>query len=272
MAYARQNNDPPLAVFLGPTLDSRDARMILPGVYLPPAEQGSLVKLVLDRPVRGIVLIDGAFGRVPAVRHKEILWVLSRGIPVWGAASMGALRAAELAGFGMQGFGFVYRWFRRTPLLDDDEVAVAMGPSEMGSQPLSDALVNIRASLRRAERNSGLRRELRLLLERLATDTYFPQRTYSYLIEEARRLLGERHGNELDDLSRWLAAHAIDRKRIDAVGLLRWIAAHPGAMRKPVGLMPFVMTESWAYDLESAGVEAWADRPEGARSSSGPDA
>ena len=42
----------------------------------------------------------GAFASVPAVRHKEILWALSEGIPVIGAASIGALRAAELTAFG----------------------------------------------------------------------------------------------------------------------------------------------------------------------------
>ena len=45
---------------------------------------------------RQSLIIDGSFQSQPAVRHKEILWALSRGIPVIGAASMGALRAAEL--------------------------------------------------------------------------------------------------------------------------------------------------------------------------------
>ena len=43
-----------------------------------------------------ILIIDGVFQSEPAVRHKEILWALSLGVPVVGAASMGALRAAEL--------------------------------------------------------------------------------------------------------------------------------------------------------------------------------
>ena len=72
-------------------------------IYLPPAEQGSVVRAVRAYQPRAIVLIDGSFGKVPAVRHKEILWALAKGIPVFGRASMGALRAAELAGFGMQG-------------------------------------------------------------------------------------------------------------------------------------------------------------------------
>ena len=84
-------------VFLGPTLPAAQAEAILDALYLPPAEQGSVVRTVRDFSPSAIVLIDGAFGKVPAVRHKEILWALACGIPVLGAASMGAIRAAELA-------------------------------------------------------------------------------------------------------------------------------------------------------------------------------
>ena len=62
------------------------------------------VEVALERPV-AIGLIDGYFERVPSVSHKEILWAMSQGIVVIGAASMGALRAAELAPFGMLGVG-----------------------------------------------------------------------------------------------------------------------------------------------------------------------
>ena len=171
----------------------------------------------------------------------------------------------------MQGFGVIYRWYRTTPLLDDDEVAVAMGPRELGSRPLSDALINIRTSLRRAQRRSVLGRDIRLLLEDVAKRTYFPQRTYSYLIEEAARLLGERHRSGLDNLSLWLAEHAVDRKRMDAVGLLRFIAAHPEALEAPVRGVPFTMTESWAFDLESAGIGGVASDCEGLHTGPGPD-
>ena len=39
-------------------------------------------------------VIDGAFLSGPAVWHREIIWALSQGVQVLGAASMGALRAA----------------------------------------------------------------------------------------------------------------------------------------------------------------------------------
>jgi hypothetical protein len=45
------------------------------------------------------------FDSTPAVLHKEILWAMDRGVGVSGAASMGALRAAELHWYGMVGVG-----------------------------------------------------------------------------------------------------------------------------------------------------------------------
>src|SRR5687768_18095211 len=125
-----------LVVFLGPTLPQDEAAAILDATYLPPAEQGSVVRAVRTYRPRGIVLIDGSFGKVPAVRHKEIFWALAKGITMFGAASMGAMRAAELATLGMQGYGFIYRWYSLTPLADDDEVAVAMSPADLGAEAL----------------------------------------------------------------------------------------------------------------------------------------
>src|SRR5690242_12155833 len=101
-----------IVVFLGPTLPPEQASRHLDALYLPPAEQGSIFRVARTLQPRVIALIDGSFAKVPAVRHKEVLWALSRGIAVYGAASMGALRAAELGRFGMRGHGLIYRWYR----------------------------------------------------------------------------------------------------------------------------------------------------------------
>src|SRR5581483_2813112 len=82
-----------------------------------------------------------------AVWHKEILWALTQGIHVYGSASIGALRAAELAPFGMVGVGRIFEAYRDGRLEDDDEVAVVHGPAEHAFQVHSEALVNLRATL-----------------------------------------------------------------------------------------------------------------------------
>ena len=63
------------------------------------------------RGASAIGIVDGLFHGVPPVWHKEILFALSEGVAVAGGASMGALRAAECAAFGMVGLGDVYRLY-----------------------------------------------------------------------------------------------------------------------------------------------------------------
>jgi len=135
-----------VTVFLGPTLAVAEARAVLDADYLPPAACGDVMRAALRRP-RAVALVDGVFDRVPAVWHKEILFALSEGIHVYGAASMGALRAAELDRFGMRGIGEVYLAYADGSLEDDDEVAVAHGDAAEGFRAMSDAMVDVRATL-----------------------------------------------------------------------------------------------------------------------------
>ena len=129
-------------VFVGPTLAAAEVRARLPdAVVLPPVAVGEVLARVRRRPPRVIAIIDGYFERMAAVWHKELLCALARGVAVWGAASMGALRAAELAPFGMRGVGPIYRAFARGALVADDEVAVAHLPAAHGYRAISDALV-----------------------------------------------------------------------------------------------------------------------------------
>src|SRR3954469_15630639 len=130
-------------IFTGPTLTAEAVRAELDAVCLPPVAQGDVYRIGLRKP-RAIGIIDGYFERLPAVWHKEILWAMSQGIHVFGSASMGALRASELAPFGMEGVGKIFEAYRDGVLEDDDEVAVAHGSSETGYRVLSDATLNIR--------------------------------------------------------------------------------------------------------------------------------
>ena len=63
-----------IAVLLGPTLPVAEARTHLDAIYLPPAEQGSVFRAVVEHRPAVLAIIDGAFAQRPAVRHKEILW------------------------------------------------------------------------------------------------------------------------------------------------------------------------------------------------------
>lgn len=145
-----------VVVFLGPSLPVEAARRVLPdATFLPPARQGDVWR-ALARTPRVIVLIDGVFDGVPSVWHREILAALDAGVKVLGASSMGALRAAELHGMGMQGVGEIFAGYRDGTLLDDADVALLHADAEHGFRPLTVPLVNVRHVARVARQRKVL--------------------------------------------------------------------------------------------------------------------
>jgi hypothetical protein len=220
-------------VFAGPTLSG--AASPDPGddiVYLPPVSQGDVYRLVAAEP-DAIGIVDGRFQDVPAVWHKEILWALNAGVPVYGSASMGALRAAELHPFGMRGVGWVFAAYRDGVLEDDDEVTVAHVGREDGYLPLSEAMVNIRRTLALAAGCGVIGTGTADALIRLAKSTFYPSRGYPGLLHDGRRA-GLDTG-ELDALRDWLPVHRLDQKRADAVAMVRAMRDGPvaGGYRPP---------------------------------------
>ncbi|TQS25183.1 TfuA-like protein [Microbispora sp. KK1-11] len=176
-----------LAVFLGPSLPLDEARRLLPdATYLPPARQADLVSL-LDDPPAAIGLVDGEFHQSRSVWHKEILLALERGVHVFGAASMGALRAAELERYGMIGVGAVFEQYASGRLTDDDEVALRYSRDDGCYVPLSEPMVNIRATLA-AAREAGLPRDLCGLAEREAKRLYYPDRCRRAVVDRLRAM------------------------------------------------------------------------------------
>src|SRR3954468_20307934 len=99
-----------IAVFLGPSLPQTRARSILEAAYYPPARKGDIYR-VMTSGVDTILLIDGLFHNTPSVWQRELLDAVEEGFSVFGASSMGALRAAELHTFGMKGHGVVFDWY-----------------------------------------------------------------------------------------------------------------------------------------------------------------
>ncbi|MEO1160934.1 MAG: TfuA-like protein [Pseudomonadota bacterium] len=210
-----------IAVFIGPTISAATAGEYLDAQYLPPAAQGDVFKAAQDAPL-AIGIVDGYFHRVPSVWHKEILWALSQGIHVFGSASMGALRAAELDSFGMVGVGRIYEDYRDGIISNDDEVAVTHGPAETGYLALSEALANIRPTLLKAQQQQVISSTTGAALLKLAEATFFPERSYDNLIAGARQ--ENLPGREIDTLSDWLKAGRIDQKKHDAIDMLKHMA------------------------------------------------
>ena len=216
-------------VFTGPTLPAHEAVALLPAIVLPPARQGDVWRAVRAHRPTAIGLIDGVFRHEPAVWHREILWALGEGVTMFGAASMGALRAAELSAFGMVGIGRVFEAFRDgvwpgfgEAFEDDDEVAVTHAPEAIGAMALSDAMVDLRDTLLAAEAAGLLARPERDALAATLKARAFPDRSCAALLDAAQRQLGPARASVLRE---WLPSGRVARKRLDAIAMLRALAA-----------------------------------------------
>jgi hypothetical protein len=237
-----------MIVFVGPTLPAGEVAALVPRATIaPPAAVGDVLAAA-GRRIRRIVLVDGYFERMAAVWHKEILIALERGIEVWGAASMGAIRAAELARFGMRGAGAVYRGFASGALVADDEVAVAHLPADYGYRVTSDALVNLRDGLARAAAARVIAARTAARLVELARARYYRERSWTQLVIDG--VAAELPRRQLDALAAWQARIRPDRKAADARLLLHRLATLPP--RRPRAI---AVPRTWAL----AQLVTWLD-------------
>ena len=168
-------------IFAGPSMPP-PTQPIAGIEWRPPVRQGDLYLAALSGPTI-IGVVDGYFEIVPTVWHKEILWAMAQGIHVYGAASLGALRAAELTDFGMKGTGHIYRQFRTGQLTDDDEVAVLHGPAETNYVQVTDAMVNVRATIDRALQQGIIEPAFAVRLVSIGKSLFYKDRTYEAILD-----------------------------------------------------------------------------------------
>lgn len=180
-----------VVAFLGPSLPAAEARRVAPCRVLPPARAGDVLAVLPERPL-AIALVDGVFDTVPSVWHHELALALEAGVAVFGGASMGALRAAELEPLGVVGVGTIFRWVRDGVVVDDSEVALLHADAERGFRPLTLPLVTVRAA-------AGAARDERLLSARAARALVaaaaaipYAERSWGRVLEAAPLRAGER--------------------------------------------------------------------------------
>jgi hypothetical protein len=232
-----------LVVFTGPTLSAEEVSARIDAVCLPPVAQGDVYRVAQQKP-RAIGIIDGYFQGVPSVWHKEILWAMAKGIHVFGSASMGALRAAELASFGMTGVGRIFEDYRAGRLLDDDEVAVLHAPAELAFKPLSEPMVNVRATLAQAVAGGLLGETTAAALCRIAKARYYADRTWDDLLTLATA--EELPAAELQALAAWLPEGRRDQKREDALAMIEALRGFLDAPPEPKQVdYDFEWTDVW---------------------------
>jgi len=206
-----------IIVFLGPSLDRTAAEKILPAEYRPPAKRGDLLEAIHDG-ANIIGLIDGVFHQESAVAHREILTAIKKDVRVVGGSSMGALRAAEMDTLGMVGIGAIYHMYKSRELESDDEVALVFDPSS--GLALSEPLINIRFTLKRAREEGIIAAAEHDALLSSARTLFYPKRTYRTIVSQA--------GDSVDERTRerflvWVETSQCDQKKDDAIAVLEYI-------------------------------------------------
>ena len=211
-------------IFAGPSIPHHQVQEVLPAATVrPPARLGDVLAAVMGEP-RAIGIIDGYFEQVPTVWHKEVLYGLAKGVPIYGASSIGAVRAAELAPFGMVGVGRIYDAFVGGDLTDDDEVAVVHAPEAEAYRPLSHALVDIRFALADAVSDSIVDESVAKELIRVAKRRFYADRLWPSVLRAGADI-----GipvSELEALRTWVGRTNPSQKRTDALHLLTQMMDH----------------------------------------------
>lgn len=216
-------------VFLGPTLPVLEAKNILPHAnYVSPAQCGDILKLVRLNP-KIIVIIDGLFESVASIWHKEILYAIQKGILVFGASSMGALRASELAEFGMIGIGKIYEQYKNSEITDDDEVAISHLSEIDHYRPITLAMVDVRATFDAALKKHIIDDVTYKSMIHIAKNIHYTQRTWQSIMKVALEIIDksicDKFLNNLKDNG------FVSQKKIDAIELLNTIHALPSQPR-----------------------------------------
>ncbi len=211
-----------IIIYLGPSLPLDEAKKILSSninrevTYAPPIKRGDIPKAISED-YKIIGIIDGIFFRESAVSPREIMEVLKNDVKIYGASSMGALRASELDKYGMVGIGNIYNWYRNGTLNSDDDVALSFDSEEF--IPISEPLVNIRETLKKAFDEKIIDEEEYKILFESAKTLYFPERKWKNIVEISEKKLGK----GLSNFYNFVKNNRVDVKKQDAILLLEEI-------------------------------------------------
>lgn len=229
-------------LFAGPSLHG--CALVHPGILRrPPAAQGDLQRAVLEG-ASAIGLVDGLYETIAAVWHKEILFALSEGVEVLGAASLGALRAAECHAFGMVPIGEVAKAYIDGRLVDDAAVAQLHAPAELMFQPVTEALVDCPPAIAALVREGLVDAGEGAALLKAAEHLFFRERSWAAMLRDAS-LAGPRAA----DLLRRLKRRDTSLKKRDALLLVEAMAALPDRRREPRPSWRPAPTKAWTRSL-----------------------
>lgn len=169
-------------VYTGTSIKISDAKEIAPKYsYMKPIKRGDISEAINSN-VKRIVIIDGEFLQSLSVSLLEIKSALKEGIEVWGASSMGALRAVEASPLGMKGWGEIFQLYKTDVLDSDDAVALTFDENYL---PLSEPLVNIMYALKFLESYGLLTEEEVNNVTKVAAAIHYQNRNFENIFKDS---------------------------------------------------------------------------------------
>jgi len=198
---------PRLAVFCGPSLPPGDRVKVEGVTYLPPASRGDIPRIANE--YDAVLLIDGVFHHDLAPSPKEC-YAATKVSRMFGASSMGALRAAECWPYGFTPLGAIARWYIREVIDGDDEVAVLTHPQTHVA--LTVPMVNVRYVAWLACRRGTLSKAEAHAFVLAARDVFYMDRSWTDVVAAAplhARTAIDAIAMGEGDLKRWDARFAL---------------------------------------------------------------
>jgi TfuA protein len=209
-------------IFLGPSLQINKAKKIIQADFRPPAKKGDFINLSLLSEKREIVLIDGVFLQDYPPTPIEVFQVINnKNFKVYGASSIGALRAVELEKFGMKGIGKIFELFKKNIVNSDDEIAVTF---DSDYNLLSEAMIDIRYNIFLGWRKGIIDKETKQIMIKLAKRIYFPFRTYENIIKKSHHLFPSKE-KYISRFNEYIVVNRVSLKELDAIRALKYISS-----------------------------------------------
>lgn len=215
---------PRVKVYSMLTLDARTILRYFPAAEVAPPVRRDDITRDIDEKVNAIAIIDGRFHQYLSVSCGELMDALRAGIAVFGASSMGALRAAELCSHGMIGHGKIFEHVKEQDSFRDDLVGQLFVEDAEGvcslSIPFVDFYFNVLTLLERGE----IKRQTFDILCSVCRELHYTERNYPAL----RAAVGRRGSadGELLGAAEIACVKMGSQKRTDAVGLLKLMKTH----------------------------------------------
>lgn len=231
-------------VFAGGSISRRDVPPDEDLVWAGPAEQGDMVAAVLEG-FENILVIDGYFYTKFPCTTLEVMLALENGVNVFGASSIGALRAVELDAWGMVGMGRVYEYLKKQEIKPYHVVAQTYDEAD---RPLTTPLIQIVYFLVCASSDGIVTREEHESLRNAADEIHFTFLSFESFFRSAGSS-GAVPPQKVTALRDYYASKGVahfDIKKQDALKLLESFRSAV-AERDPASLPQVIRTSAQRY-------------------------